>query len=81
MVLQEGPRPVYGMVTQQFLARMNHDGSNATLHDLASDMPRENVAAQHPEAFESLTRLARGVYESARFLFYRNVDTASGQQQ
>lgn len=74
VVLQEGPEPVYGMVTKDFLVRMNHDGSNATLHDLASATPREDVSAKHPPVFETLSRLARGVYESARFLFYENVD-------
>ena len=74
VVLQEGPRPVYGMVTQDFLARMNHDGSQASLHDLASDTPRKDVSDQYPEEFEDLSRLARGVYESSRYLFYRNVD-------
>ncbi|KGD65609.1 phosphoglycerol transferase [Alcanivorax nanhaiticus] len=74
VVLLEGPNPVYGMVTKDFLVRMDDDGSNATLHDLHSDTPKENVASQHPEVFERLFNLARGEYETARYMMYDNVD-------
>lgn len=74
VVLQEGPQPVYGMVTRDFLVRMNHDGSNATMHDLASETPRDDVSENYPDIFQRLSQLARGTYESSRYLFYRNVD-------
>lgn len=75
VVLQEGPRPVYGMVTKEFLVRMNHDGSQATLHKLYSDDPEKNRAEEFPEIFTKLYDLARGHYETSRFLFYHNVDS------
>ncbi len=74
VVLREGPSPIYGMVTKDFLVQMNADGSNATLHDLHSDTPSRDEAAQHPEVFEQLFKLARGQYETARYMFYDNVD-------
>ena len=74
VVLLEGPHPVYGMVTRDFLVRMNDDGSNATLHDLHSDTPKEDVSASHPEVFEKLFNLARAEYETARYMMYDNVD-------
>ena len=74
VVLREGPNPIYGMVTKDFLVRMNADGSNATLHDLHSDTPKQDVAAEHPEVFDRLFKLARGQYETARYMFYDNVD-------
>ena len=74
VVLREGPSPIYGMVTKDFLVRINADGSNATLHDLHSDTPSHDEAAQHPEAFKQLFDLARGQYETARYMFYDNVD-------
>lgn len=74
VVLQEGPSPIYGMVTKDFLLQMNADGSNASLHDLHSDTPKQDVAAAHPEVYERLFKLARGQYETARYLFYDNVD-------
>ena len=74
VVLLEGPNPVYGMVTKDFMVKMNDDGSNATLHDLHSQTPRENVADNHPEVFDRLFNLARGSFETARYLMYDNVD-------
>lgn len=39
-------------VTMEFLLQIQHDGSRATLHELASNTPREDVVQQHPEGFE-----------------------------
>ncbi|MCK0152712.1 LTA synthase family protein [Alcanivorax sp. S6407] len=74
VVLLEGPHPVYGMVTRDFFVRMNDDGSNATLHDMHSDTPKQDVSAEHPEVFKKLFDLARGEYETARYMMYDNVD-------
>lgn len=74
VVLLEGPHPIYGIVTRDFLVRMDDDGSNATLHDLHSDTPKENVASKHPDVFEKLFNLARAQYETARYMMYDNVD-------
>ncbi|WP_248731572.1 LTA synthase family protein [Pseudomonas sp. MWU13-2517] len=73
LVLQEGTFPIIGGVTQHFLLQMQHDGSSPTLHDLASPTPREDVAKQHPEAFQRLQVLTRGLHESARLMLFRNV--------
>ena len=74
VVLQEGPQPVYGAITRDFFVRMNHDGSNATLHKLDSDDPMKDWSKEHPEVFEKLFNLARGQYETSRYMFYDNVD-------
>lgn len=60
LVLREGTFPVIGGVTKDFLLQMQHDGSGATLHDLASNTPREDVAQEHPQEFERLMELTRG---------------------
>ncbi|MGU9826711.1 LTA synthase family protein [Pseudomonas sp. LF242] len=73
LVLHEGTFPIIGGVTQDFLLQMQHDGSSPTLHDLASQTPREDVAEQHPEEFQSLQGLTRGLHESARLMLFRNV--------
>ncbi|MNU06199.1 hypothetical protein D3C72_2513090 [compost metagenome] len=52
---------------------MQHDGSQPTLHDLASPTPMEDVASQHPEEFQRLLGLTRGLHETARLMLYRNV--------
>lgn len=73
LVLREGTFPVIGGVTKDFLLQMQHDGSSPTLHDLASMTPRDDVAQQHPEEFERLQALTRGLHESARLMLFRNV--------
>ena len=73
LVLREGTFPVIGGVTKDFLLQMQHDGSGATLHDLASNTPREDVAQEHPQEFERLLELTRGMHEGARLMVYRNV--------
>lgn len=73
LVLHEGTFPIIGGVTKDFLLQMQHDGSSPTLHDLASPTPREDVAEQHPEEFQRLQGLTRGLHESARLMLFRNV--------
>ncbi|WLH76700.1 LTA synthase family protein [Pseudomonas fluorescens] len=73
LVLHEGTFPIIGGVTKDFLLQMQHDGSSPTLHDLASQTPREDVAEQHPEEFQRLQGLTRGLHESARLMLFRNV--------
>ncbi|WP_047337271.1 LTA synthase family protein [Pseudomonas protegens] len=73
LVLREGTFPVIGGVTKDFLLQMQHDGSGATLHDLASNTPREDVAQEHPQEFARLLELTRGMHEGARLMLYRNV--------
>ncbi|PZQ43725.1 MAG: sulfatase [Ectopseudomonas oleovorans] len=73
LVLQEGTFPVIGAVTRDFLVQMQHDGSSPTLHDLRSPTPRDNVAERHPQEFQRLLALGRGLHEAARLQMYRNV--------
>ncbi|MCF5141871.1 sulfatase-like hydrolase/transferase [Pseudomonas sp. PA-6-1D] len=73
LVLHEGTFPIIGGVTQHFLLQMQHDGGSPTLHDLASQTPREDVAEQHPEEFQRLQGLTRGLHESARLMLFMNV--------
>ncbi|MCY1506293.1 choline-sulfatase [compost metagenome] len=75
LVLREGTFPLIGSVTRDFLLQMEHDGSKPTLHDLASPTPQEDIAARHPEEFQRLVELARGLHETARLMLYRNVRT------
>ncbi|ROL65701.1 sulfatase [Pseudomonas protegens] len=73
LVLREGTFPLIGGVTKDFLLQMEHDGNQPTLHDLASPTPLENVAEQHPEEFQRLRELTRGLHETSRFMLYQNV--------
>jgi phosphoglycerol transferase MdoB-like AlkP superfamily enzyme len=73
VVLREGTFPLIGAVTKDFLVQMNHDGSEPSMHDLASPQPLENVADQYPDEYQRLLPLARGLYETSRFMLYDNV--------
>ena len=73
LVLREGTFPLIGGVTKDFLLQMQHDGSQPTLHDLASQEPLENVADQHPVEFKRLEALTRGLHETSRLMLYQNV--------
>lgn len=73
LVLLEGQFPIIGMVTENFVLKMNYDGSDASLHEMDSMQPRENVAEKYPEVFENLSKLTRGTYETSRYMLYHNV--------
>ena len=64
--------PVIGAITKNYMLRMQHDGSEAKLHDLHAENPAADVTAQFPEKAAALKDLARGIYETTRFLFYHN---------
>ncbi|HEX5678971.1 MAG TPA: sulfatase-like hydrolase/transferase [Alcanivorax sp.] len=72
VVLREGPAPRIGMVTREHLVRLNHDGETATLHRLHSDKPRQDRSGEDPQTFRHLFNLARGMYETSRYLLYAN---------
>jgi hypothetical protein len=71
-LMREGNFPLIGAVTKDFLVQMNADGTEATLHDIRSKTPLENVADQHPQEFKRLSDLARGLHETSRYLMYAN---------
>jgi hypothetical protein len=73
LVLHEGSFPLIGGVTRHFLLQMQHDGSQPSLHDLASLTPLDNVAAQHPAEYQRLLALTRGLHETSRLMLYQNV--------
>jgi hypothetical protein len=71
--------PVIGAITKNYMLRMQHDGSDAKLHDLHADDPTADVSAQFPEKAMLLKDLARGIYETTKFQFYHN--TVGGKEQ
>ena len=75
----EGAYPQIGFVTKDYMARMNHDGSQATLHQLYTDDPLRDLSKEAPELFNDLAGKARGYYESSRYLFFQNVVDGDGK--
>lgn len=73
LVLREGTFPLIGGVTKDFLLQMQHDGSQPTLHEIASPAPLADVADRYPEEFQRLVALTRGLHEASRLMLYQNV--------
>lgn len=73
LVLREGTFPLIGGVTKDFLLQMQHDGSQPTLHEIASPEPLVDVADRYPEEFQRLVSLTRGLHETSRLMLYQNV--------
>ena len=65
--------PVIGVISKDWMLRMQSDGSDAKLHRLYSDDPGADHSAEYPDKAARLTRLARGLYESSHYLHYQNV--------
>ncbi len=64
--------PVIGAVSRDYMVRMNYDGSDAKMHDLNSGQPAEDISSQEPDRFEEMKQLARGIYETTKYMFYHN---------
>ncbi|EME00372.1 MULTISPECIES: LTA synthase family protein [Stutzerimonas stutzeri subgroup] len=73
LVLREGTFPLIGGVTKDFLLQMQHNGSQPTLHEIASPEPLVDVADRYPEEFQRLVALTRGLHEASRLMLYQNV--------
>ncbi len=72
IVIREGSFPILGMVTKEFLLRINHDGTGASLHRVNSETPEADVSKEFPEMTKHLSELALAIYESSRYQFYQN---------
>jgi phosphoglycerol transferase MdoB-like AlkP superfamily enzyme len=72
--------PIIGAVSKDYMVRMNHDGSDAKMHDLNSDEPAVDVSAQFPGEFQKMADLARGIYVTTKYQFYHNTVTEAGRR-
>lgn len=73
--------PVIGAVTKDLMLRMNYDGTDSKLHDLNSDDPGKDIGAMFPEKKRKLTNLARGIYETSKYLHSHNQPQSHSQLQ
>ncbi len=65
--------PVIGVISKDWMMRMQSDGRDAKLHKLYSDDPTADYSAEYPDKAAKLKLLARGLYESSHYLHYENV--------
>jgi phosphoglycerol transferase MdoB-like AlkP superfamily enzyme len=75
--------PEINLLSDRFYLRMPRDGDTATLHDLGSNTPMEDVSAQHPGETAAMAHLCRSIYETARYMLYHNAarGTEAGDAQ
>lgn len=73
--------PVIGAISKDYMVRMNHDGSDAQLHDLGSSQPAVNVSEEIPQRFEEMSELARGIYETTKYMFYHNTVSEAARRE
>ncbi|GMG88475.1 LTA synthase family protein [Biformimicrobium ophioploci] len=64
--------PIIGAISKDFMLRMKHDASEVKLHDLNSDTPERDVSGDYPEKAARLQSLAKGIYETTKYLHYHN---------
>lgn len=69
--------PIIGAVTKDFMVRMNFDSTNIKLHDLNSDTPEIDLSSDDPDKTAKLSKLARGIYETTKWMFHNNKHLAS----
>ncbi|MDH5737468.1 MAG: sulfatase-like hydrolase/transferase [Gammaproteobacteria bacterium] len=72
--------PVIGAVTRNLMLRMNYDETEARLHDLTSDNPDRDITSQYPLKAEKLKRLAKGIYETAKYMHHYNKPRLHNQE-
>lgn len=61
-----------GIVSANYFLQMDFDGANLSFHDLNSSTPDQDIQEQHSQDVEHLSRLAKGLYETARYMLYHN---------
>lgn len=65
--------PEIGVVGDKFYFRMNADGTNKHLHDLASQEARNDSSAAHPQVAQTMQELCTNLFETAKYMRYHNV--------
>lgn len=64
--------PEVGLITDEFVYRVNENGTNERLFRLDSDDPRTDLAGQHSDQLPWMRDLALGLYETARYMINNN---------
>lgn len=73
--------PVIGVISKEWMLRMQSSGDDAKLHRLYSDDVMADHSETHPEKAARLRELAKGLYEASHFLHYDNVEETTGAGQ
>jgi len=66
--------PRIGAIGDRYYLTMYHDGTDVRLHDIWSDTPLTDLKEAHPEETMVFEFMARGLYETAKYMLYHNQD-------
>lgn len=64
--------PMIGAISKDFMLRMDTSSGEARLHELHADDPAADVSARYPDKASRMKRLAKGIYETSKYLHYHN---------
>lgn len=70
--IEHGGGRAIGLLTDDYYFMMQFDGSNATLHRLDSDNPREDVSARHPELAQKLAEHLAAMRDTIQYMRENN---------
>ena len=70
--IEHGGGRVIGLLSDEYYFMMQFDGSDAKLHRLDSDTPREDVSAQHPELSKKLAEYTAAMRDTIQYMRENN---------
>ncbi len=75
-----GSQQRIGLIGDSHYYQMDESGNNASLHDLNSSTPRDNLATQNPALQKSMDQLLRAINTSVNYMRYHNSSSQIQQQ-
>ena len=70
--IEHGGGRVIGLLTDHYYFMMDFDGSDARLHRLDSDTPRDNVAAERPKLTQTLAEYTAAMRDTIQYMRENN---------
>ena len=70
--IEHGGGRVIGLLSEDFYFRMRFDGTDAKLHELDSDTPRNDVSEQHPEISSTLAEYTAAMRDTILYMRENN---------
>lgn len=70
--IQHGNNPLLNIIGKDYLYRIRADGSEKQLYRYYFEQENQNLVESEPERANSMEALTRGIYESTRYISYKN---------
>lgn len=80
-LLSHGRNMRIGVIDEQFYFRVNSDGANPILFQLNSNEPRNNVMPDYLDKAQEMQRIARGIFETTRYMRYHNAPAGNNKRR